>query len=304
MNEFDIIGKTINPGYCLPIRVLYDHEFAPVCAEGRFAFLHLAKGSALIRIGERTLSVIAPCCFCLNETETAELVSSDGCCITRVFFHPSAMNSKLSFENIRGGNADLTLTEQQDRSFLKPFLVRDNTYHGYLPLGPMMNDRVAAHIRNLKDETEEQHDRFWPCRSRSFFLELIYLLFKLGEEPRDGIISETDDSLAGRIIHFINCNYDSKITLDDLGRRFVSNRTTINEAVSARTGMTVIQYLNRTRISASCILLRDTKLPVLEILYRTGFNDLAHFGRMFRRFAGTTPGDYRKSCSMFLKNKS
>jgi AraC-like DNA-binding protein len=41
-------------------------------------------------------------------------------------------------------------------------------------------------------------------------------------------------------------------------------------------------------------MLRDTLLPVSEIMYRTGFNEANHFSRTFKKYMSCAPSDYRK----------
>jgi transcriptional regulator GlxA family with amidase domain len=53
--------------------------------------------------------------------------------------------------------------------------------------------------------------------------------------------------------------------------------------------------LVRKRLQAAMELLRQSDLSVLQIALATGFQDLAHFHRLFRRRVGITPARYRSS---------
>ena len=53
------------------------------------------------------------------------------------------------------------------------------------------------------------------------------------------------------------------------------------------------RYLLTRRIERAIALLRDTDLPVTEIAYRTGWNSLGTFGRVFRDITGDSPGALR-----------
>ena len=63
------------------------------------------------------------------------------------------------------------------------------------------------------------------------------------------------------------------------------------------TGMTIISYLTKLRINVAALLLKDTFLPVSEVIDRVGFNDITHFGRMFKKYIGTSPTEYRQKYS-------
>ena len=54
------------------------------------------------------------------------------------------------------------------------------------------------------------------------------------------------------------------------------------------------RYLLTRRIEKATALLRDTDLPITEIAFRTGWESLGTFGRIFRDITGETPSTLRK----------
>lgn len=72
----------------------------------------------------------------------------------------------------------------------------------------------------------------------------------------------------------------------------------VSEAYFARQfkeafGLPPHRYLLTRRIERAIALLRDTDLPVTEIAYRTGWNSLGTFGRIFRDITSMNPGQLR-----------
>lgn len=53
------------------------------------------------------------------------------------------------------------------------------------------------------------------------------------------------------------------------------------------------RYLLARRIERAIALLRDTDLPITDIAYRTGWNSLGTFGRIFHDITGESPGALR-----------
>lgn len=53
------------------------------------------------------------------------------------------------------------------------------------------------------------------------------------------------------------------------------------------------RYLLARRIERAKALLRDTNLPITEIAFRTGWNSLGTFGRIFREITGESPSQLR-----------
>lgn len=59
-------------------------------------------------------------------------------------------------------------------------------------------------------------------------------------------------------------------------------------------GVTPLQYVNSQRMERARNLLRDTPLPVSQVAYRLGFDDVVYFNRLFKKVVGMTPGQYRQ----------
>src|SRR6476619_1048806 len=72
----------------------------------------------------------------------------------------------------------------------------------------------------------------------------------------------------------------------------------VSEAHFARSfkdafGVPPHRYLLTRRIERAKALLRDTDLPITDIAFRTGWNSLGTFGRIFRDVTGESPGELR-----------
>ncbi|MEX1119842.1 MAG: AraC family transcriptional regulator [Terrimicrobiaceae bacterium] len=58
-------------------------------------------------------------------------------------------------------------------------------------------------------------------------------------------------------------------------------------------GTTPTAWVNARRVEYAARLLESTMLPVTEVAFRCGFENLAYFHRLFRASHGTTPRSYR-----------
>ena len=60
------------------------------------------------------------------------------------------------------------------------------------------------------------------------------------------------------------------------------------------TGETFMTFVTRQRLKTAChLLLTRPGMHVSEICYESGFSDIPHFNRTFRRFLGLSPTEYR-----------
>ncbi len=66
-------------------------------------------------------------------------------------------------------------------------------------------------------------------------------------------------------------------------------RTTSASGSAAYTGTSFQTYLQDRRLRFAHSLLTATALAVTEVCHAAGFNNLSHFGRVYRRHYGTPP---------------
>lgn len=69
----------------------------------------------------------------------------------------------------------------------------------------------------------------------------------------------------------------------------------IYKVVKKTTGRTVTEWIEQMTITEAKTLLRDSSLSVQEIGEQLNFPSLSFFGKYFKRVAGVSPNEYRKS---------
>ncbi|GFZ33863.1 AraC family transcriptional regulator [Clostridium zeae] len=99
------------------------------------------------------------------------------------------------------------------------------------------------------------------------------------------------------IQHYLNSNYQNKITSSDIEQNFESNYDYLNRVFQQMTGYTIINYLNTIRINRAKDLLDATPLKISEVGYLVGIDDPYYFSKLFKKIAGTTPSNYIKQKS-------
>jgi AraC family cel operon transcriptional repressor len=62
----------------------------------------------------------------------------------------------------------------------------------------------------------------------------------------------------------------------------------------ALTGLTPTEYVNRARLDHAALQLRTGQVPVTQVAYDSGFENLSHFFHLFRRRFRTSPSAYRQ----------
>lgn len=93
---------------------------------------------------------------------------------------------------------------------------------------------------------------------------------------------------------FVVCNFRRELSIDDIAEHVGMNRSAVCTFFRRNEGETIWEYMNHLRIEEAKRLLSTADLNIQEICYKSGFRDLAHFSRTFRKCVGTSPSEYRK----------
>lgn len=80
------------------------------------------------------------------------------------------------------------------------------------------------------------------------------------------------------------------LKVSDLARLLNSNRNYIYNAINVEMGISFSDYINSQRIDyASQLLEANPKLPINDVMFKSGFTSTSAFYRNFKKFKGITP---------------
>lgn len=144
--------------------------------------------------------------------------------------------------------------------------------------------------------------------------------FKNEEEILFAQPFDTIDNLMDRIISFCStiCNYvkeqkesknfelrekilavveenfmDSSLSLDSIASKFNMSPSYISRYFKDQTGYSLMQYVDMLRMNEVKRLLKDTDIPIKDIISQVGYVDKSSFYRKFKKKEGVTPAEYR-----------
>ena len=163
-------------------------------------------------------------------------------------------------------------------------------------------EKIHAVRLGHKNNVIEKADRMCRCRSMSsdsHHLMLLSLMY--------GILADINTALSMNkqqrkyydiikpSIDFMEkhyCDYDIKN--DDLAK--ISNISTVyfRKIFTKLYGVGPIHYLEIRKIEKAKALLNSEELSITEIAVASGFKDIYHFCRVFKKVTGFTPSNYRK----------
>ncbi|MFC4812026.1 response regulator transcription factor [Paenibacillus sp. GCM10023250] len=112
--------------------------------------------------------------------------------------------------------------------------------------------------------------------------------------PDAGRAGPTDHPELNRIIGYIEEHYAGEITLKGLAAYIRMDASYVSDLFKKKTGTTLTRYVQNRRVQAAKMLLAETDRTVSEIGRQVGFENDNYFIKIFKRWCGATPSEYRK----------
>ena len=103
------------------------------------------------------------------------------------------------------------------------------------------------------------------------------------------------DERARAAAHCIQARSAEALTLEEVAQAAGLSPFHLLRVFRQAIGVTPHQYLMRMRLMHALRLLRDTRLPVIDVAYETGWADLSNFNKAFRREFGCSPRRLRQA---------
>jgi AraC-like DNA-binding protein len=96
-----------------------------------------------------------------------------------------------------------------------------------------------------------------------------------------------------RALEYMHAHLAENLSLSDVASAVGSAPSHLSRLFSSQGGDTFVHVFCRLRISTAKDLLRGGQYRVKEVCSMVGFNDQAYFSRVFRKYEGVSPADYR-----------
>ncbi|MDF2987830.1 MAG: hypothetical protein K0R50_3340 [Eubacterium sp.] len=87
--------------------------------------------------------------------------------------------------------------------------------------------------------------------------------------------------------------YMENITLSDIANEVYMSPNYICSVFKKETGITINEYLIKVKMDAAKNMLKDTKMKILEIAEKLGYENPHYFSYSFKKYTGQTPQQYR-----------
>ncbi len=107
------------------------------------------------------------------------------------------------------------------------------------------------------------------------------------------VSTHATNSIIERAIQMIHSSYMEDLSLQMIADELSLHPVWLSQLFKKETGKTYMDFLTETRINKAKTLLRETSMKVYEIAESVGYQNLQHFGTIFKKRTSQTPKEYR-----------
>lgn len=263
----------------------HGHEFVELVFIVRGSGIHIFQGTDYnIRAGD---------VFIINPGETHSYYVEPGTHmeIINCLFMPSFIPDALLHE--------LEITGSMDYFYVHPFLKHDVRFNHHLNL----NGQDAALILMLLESMIREIGLRGLGHVTVIKLQMIELLVLLSRHyslmqqhlsnPYSSPRQLDREIGAMRIYGYLERNFDKKINLQTLSKLFNVSTRQLNRMMREEYKKSVFDVLHEIRIENAKRILLESDEKVISVATMVGYEDPSFFSRLFLRYAGCSPRQYR-----------
>lgn len=167
--------------------------------------------------------------------------------------------------------------------------------HGAIP----SPEKVLVLMRQLQDGVKSHYGQTILNYMTTTILCEVYSQFcalhnQLPAEKR------THKQLYYDMIDYIKENTGRSLKVMDVAAHFGYNEKYLSHMFHQLSGISLKQYILKTKMDTANFMLTDTNAPILEIALALGFTDSHNFSKAYKKVNGLTPSEYRNAFSKRL----
>lgn len=183
----------------------------------------------------------------------------------------------------------------QNPVFSSVFNNRPENFRHILRSSGEIKEKVLEYLNNLYTEVK-QKESYWEEATKSVLYLIFVLLYRNFPEYFPIHNLSSSDNAIVKIQKYIEENFANPVSLNEVSKLFYLDKYYISHRFKAITGFTFREYLIMQRISKAKDLLLYTDDDIATVCMNSGFSNVNHFIRSFKRLENITPHQYRKQC--------
>ena len=120
-----------------------------------------------------------------------------------------------------------------------------------------------------------------------------HMVFDYTEKVEKIRLGKTPTKLLTDIVNYVQKHLSEPVDIAALSKAMFISRTHLAVKFKKETGMTLTEFVLKEKIEEGKRLLRYTDKPISAIAAYLGFSSQSHFANVFKKYANSSPNEYR-----------
>ena len=99
------------------------------------------------------------------------------------------------------------------------------------------------------------------------------------------------------VYEYLMKNFKKEISLKEVSSLAAMNPNAFCRFFKSRTEKSLMQFINEIRIGHACGLLANPEETVLQVAYKSGFNNVSNFNHFFKLINKQAPANIESNCN-------
>lgn len=241
-----------------------------------FEVIYIAEGEAIFRINDKEYNASAGNLIFINNLENHHVEAT-------------ILPYKRYFILIDPAWFQSTIN---DPILVSIFKNRPSHFNHSVSLNEDLQKNIDQLFRSLLIEYTNKLD-YWKLALESHIQKLFVMLYRHCKDAFPVTSYNSSIELASKVQRYIEDHYMEDISLKNVSRLFYVDMYYLSHLFKENTGFSFKEYLILQRISKAKELLFYTNDSITTVCTNSGFNNVNHFIRIFKKYTGLTPLKYR-----------
>ncbi len=241
----------------------------------------IREGGGIYTVGDRTYPFEKGSLFVFhaNEEHCITRVEGGGLVLVNLWFEPKYLWGN-SMDSLSEESIHLAFSRNPDFSNKIP--PEDTT-----PLLPL--------FLRIEEDLQKKPKEYALTVKSNLNLLLVSLIRDFHYTREDSSLSRDKLHAIRRGISYIDAHLTESISLSDIAHYAGMSPHYFSTVFHLTSGLPLWDYIHAKRIEKALHLLHTEDTTILDIALLCGFNNTAHFNKIFKRQMGVTPKEYRSS---------
>ena len=154
---------------------------------------------------------------------------------------------------------------------------------------------MTENLRSRGNHGAQIIDQIWDMRQeQDRWLYETFLKDRRETDETRAHSSEANGFVLKKALVYMLENSTRKLSLGDVAEHCYVSSWHLSKLLNQYTGRGFFEIINLIRLSRAKTLLEETGRKVQDISEEVGFQDVAHFSRIFKNYVGCSPREYRE----------